>query len=259
MQPKWTWKDPDLPRLYDEFGQNRINKAAKQMKTPLHQIEPTHRDNPIFASIVNCKDVRTITNLTFDFVEADADQTMMRTKERQAVMECGLRKLLELCNKQSVNQMRWIGEHNEDMHCDHALLKRTLLHIEQQSKCLDAVFRLQNQQLKESNAKRQGKRLQNLSYRNDKDQVGSADGFSKGVAFEKVVSASCGEVKRGGSSQNRGCEVASLGLQFLSIMLSPTGGDAATQKQRRLIYRDAFFNNRAAEVISIVLEEQGTV
>jgi hypothetical protein len=210
-----------IPRVFDDFGAHRISRAKRAMLTPLHQLEPGNPQRPskapatgIFASITDSEDVNLVTEMMFDFLAADEDKTEMRVKERQAACESGFRRMVELCNKNAVNQMRWIGEHNENLKCDHDLLRKTLNAMDSQSICMDADH-------------------------------------------------------RGASSQNRGCEVACVGLQFLMCMLQPTGhGDTGVEsgstgdennhsKSRRLTYRDAWFTCRAAEVVVRLLERQG--
>ena len=217
-----------VPRIYDEFANppslRRIEKAKIAMKTPLHLLEPGISATGIFQTIADCKDVRLVTEEMFDFIAADEDKTMMRMKERQAACESGFRRMVELCNKNAVNQMRWMGEHNENLEVDHDLLRKTLAAMDAQSVCLDT------------------------------DQ-------------------------RGASSQNRACEVACIGLQFLMCMLRPVGtgmseeyaGDGESgginddnndvnfhvSRSRRLTYRDAWFTCRAAEVVVRLLERQG--
>jgi hypothetical protein len=231
---------PRLTGLKDEWNNggagNRIQRAATHMKTPLHLQQPKYQPTNIFQSIQNCDDVRVVTELTLDFVEASEDQTLMRTNERQAVLETGLRKLVELCSKQSCNQMRWIGEHNEDMTCDLYLLRRILTNVEQQSMCFDNDG-IDPTTIEESNEQ---------SNEQSKEQE---------TTEEFVFHQSQG---KGGSSQNRACEVACNGLQFLWTMLRPTTGENAQEKEkRRIVYRDAFFNCRCVEVLVCVMQEQG--
>jgi len=198
-----------IPRIYDTFGVHRIARAKVAMRKPIHLMEPTTsvgREGKapaqhIFATIADTIDVRIVTDLMIDFLNADEDKTEMRLKERQAVCESGFRRLVELCNKRSVNQMRWIGEHNENMKVNHDQLRRVLSAMGVQSICTD-------------------------------------------------VGNDC----QGGSNQNRGCEVALTGLQFLLCMLLPTGNGGS---DRQLIYRDAWFTCRAAEVVTKLLHMQG--
>ena len=148
--PSYVFTDPmsidanGIPRIYDTFGDFRIARAAKNMKVPIHLMEPQSIGRPekapatgVFATIADTIDVRVVTDLMIEFILLDQDQTNMRIKERQAVCEAGFRRLVELCNKRSQNQMRWIGEHNENLNTDHEQIRRVLHAMDTQSICYD--------------------------------------------------------------------------------------------------------------------------
>jgi hypothetical protein len=230
----------NLPRLnakwgkFDEFGDERIAIAKKKMNTKLHLMEPKFYDKGIFEEIKSSSDPIEITNLYNSFVEANEEKSLMRTIERQAVCEAGLRKLVELCCKRGSNQRRWIGETNENLHCNQEMIRRVLQNIQHQCICYDD----------------NGGMLFN-NQPSEKGIINAEDVLQNGESMTQ------NRTGKGGSSQNRGCEVACMGMQFLMFILQPTGTDSASQKERALLYRDTFFNCRATEVVTFVLKEQG--
>jgi hypothetical protein len=70
--------------------------------------------------------------------------------------------------------------------------------------------------------------------------------------------AQCTDIgARGASTQNRGSEVAALGLQLVESLLKPTSKDKSKTERRRNTYRDAFVNAHGIEFIITVLGIQG--
>ena len=198
-----------IPRIYDTFGDFRIARAAKNMKVPIHLMEPQSIGRPekapatgVFATIADTIDVRVVTDLMIEFILLDQDQTNMRIKERQAVCEAGFRRLVELCNKRSQNQMRWIGEHNENLNTDHEQIRRVLHAMDTQSICYDIELgkkvRLANGEIL------------------DETKEAKVKGSDAKDEEEKIEVLEQGP---GASSQNRGCEVACVSSLCICIIV----------------------------------------
>ena len=122
------------------------------MKIPLHLVEPKGSrsgDKPpargVLQEIADGEDVVEVTELWLGHAEEDyaadgggpRDRSTQKRLYRQAICEAGLRRIVELCTFNAQNQMRWMGERNEDLNFDHDRMRRVLRALDFHATCTD--------------------------------------------------------------------------------------------------------------------------